>query len=85
MADSTAAPIPQAISDLLTNGLNIKINASGQLPGESIISALINYAAAARGSMDKDLMARLDAVTVQQIEDMQHVWRGIWKALGVVQ
>jgi hypothetical protein len=79
------APIPApSIVDLLTKGIDIKFNVTGSLPGESIIAALIAYCSQVRATMDPALMKRLDAVTVQQIEDVQHVWRGIWQTLGVI-
>ncbi len=62
----------------------IKLNISGTLPGEALITAIMTYAAQVRATMDPKLMARWDAVTVQQVEDLQAVWRGIWVALGVV-
>ena len=71
-----------ALPDL--SNLNLKLNVTGTLPGETIIAALINYAAAREATMDPALKARLDAVLVQQVEDLQHVWRGIWHAWGIV-
>lgn len=74
--------IPPALSDALTNGL--KLNITGTLPGEALITALIGYATEVRATMDPALMKRLDAITVQQIEDVQTLWRSIWVKLGVV-
>lgn len=63
-------------------GLELKI--SGTLPGETMVVKILDYLEAQRATMDPALQKRLDAITVQQIEDLQHVWRGIWQALGVV-
>jgi hypothetical protein len=63
----------------------IKLNISGTLPGEALITAIMAYSMQVRATMDPALLKRWDAVTVQQVEDVQHVWRGIWKALGVVE
>jgi hypothetical protein len=54
------------------------------LPGETVIAALINYAATVRSTMDPALMKRLDAVIVQQVEDLQQVWRKAWVKAGVI-
>lgn len=54
------------------------------LPGEQLIVVLIEFATKAREQMPPALRDRLDAVTVQQIEDMQALWRGLWIKLGVV-
>lgn len=78
----TVPPISPALADALTNGL--KLNIQGTLPGETLIVALIGYATMVRSTMDKALMDRLDAITVQQIEDVQGLWRSIWVHLGVV-
>ena len=80
MADTIPTP---TLTDALTKGIDLKI--SGTLPGETLAVAIINYAQTVRSTMDPALMKRLDTITVQQLEDLQSVWRGIWKTLGVVQ
>jgi hypothetical protein len=54
------------------------------IPGEMIISALLNYAASVRSSMKPELLARLDAVLVQQAEDAQRIWRKMWIDAGLI-
>ncbi len=80
---------PPNPTDLLNTALStgLKLNISGTLPGEALITALISYASEVRATMaDKDpaLMTRLDAVVVQQLEDLQTVWRGLWVKLGLL-
>ncbi len=72
----------QAFADVLANGL--KLNITGSLPGEAVITAIIGYATAVRATMDPALTKRLDAITVQQLEDVQGLWRSIWVHLGVI-
>lgn len=84
----STAPAPNP-TDLLATALStgLKLNISGTLPGETLLTALIGYATTVRVTMastDPALMVRLDAVIVQQIEDLQAVWRGLWVKLGVV-
>jgi hypothetical protein len=74
---------PAKLLQTLQAGLDIKV--SGELPGEAAFVALVTFAGQVRTSMDKALVARLDAVMVQQAEDLQKVWRGIWVAMGVLQ
>ena len=82
MPDPTTPALPTLADALGPNG--IKLNISGTLPGEALITALIAYATAVRATMDPALVKRLDAITVQQIEDVQGLWRSIWVKLGVV-
>ena len=77
------SPTPPTIADIL-GGKPLNISITGSLPGEQLITAIITYASQARATMDPALLKRFDAVTVQQIEDLQSVWRSIWVALGVV-
>ena len=74
-----AAPDPLAA---LKQGLDIRI--TGTLPGEQLFAALLAYATEVRATMDPALLKRFDAVLVQQYEDLQKVWRGIWVGLGVL-
>lgn len=76
-------PIAPTLADALSP-TGIKLNISGTLPGEALITALIAYATDVRATMDPALVKRLDAITVQQIEDVQALWRSIWIKLGVV-
>jgi hypothetical protein len=62
--------------------MDVNLNAS--FPGENLVVALLNYAAQRSHDMDPDLRKRLDAVLVQQVEDLQGVWRAAWVKLGVV-
>lgn len=80
-------PIVTPPSDLLStlaNGVNIKFNVTGELPGENLIISIMAYATEVRKTIDPTLMARIDAITVQQMEDVQKIWRGIWVALGLL-
>lgn len=72
--------LPPAVEAILAalGGLNFK------LPGESIITALINLEAQREATMDPALLKRLDTVIVQQTEDLQKIWRGIWVATGLL-
>ncbi len=73
---------PTALLKTLQAGLDIKI--TGELPGEGLMVALLTYMGTVRTTMDKGLRDRMDAVMVQQYEDLQKVWRGIWVAMGVI-
>lgn len=79
---TTPTPAPSLLQQALTTGLSLNI--SGTLPGETLLSELLKTYAAVRSSMDPALVKRWDAVTVQQIEDLQAVWRGLWVTLGVL-
>lgn len=78
----TPPAVPSPLTQALTTGLNLKI--SGTLPGEQLLVAAFEYAGTVRGSMDPALQKRLDAIVVQQLEDVQALWRGIWIHLGLV-
>ena len=82
---TTPTPVPADLLAQLQKGMDLKLNVTATLPGEALIVALINYATEVRKNMDTEMIKRLDTVTVQQIEDLQHVWRGLWKLVGVVQ
>lgn len=77
------APAPSALLEQAL-GTGLKLNISGTLPGEQLLIAILTTYATVRAGMDPALVARWDAVTVQQIEDLQHVWRGLWQTLGVL-
>lgn len=62
--------------------MDLNLNAS--FPGEGIVVALLNFASQRAHDMDPALLKRLDAVLVQQVEDLQGVWRATWIKLGVV-
>lgn len=72
--------------DLLSKALagELKLNISGSLPGETLMVKILEVYLSVRAGMDPALVARWDAVTVQQVEDLQRAWRGIWQTLGVV-
>lgn len=74
------------LADALTKTADggIKLNISGTLPGEAGFTALVNAWTVARGGMTDDHRNRLDAIVVQQAEDLQGLWRGLWVALGVL-
>ncbi len=61
---------------------DLNINAS--FPGEAIIVALLNYAAERSHDMDPALRKRLDTILVEQVGDLQGVWRALWVKAGVV-
>lgn len=71
------------IDDLL-NGKTLSLNISGSLPGEQLISKILDLYMETRKEMSPELRAKWDAVLVQQIEDAQSIWRKIWVALGVL-
>jgi hypothetical protein len=77
------SPLPVALKSL--SDLKLDLGVSATLPGEAVITALISFANTARSNMDPALRTRLDVVLVQQIEDLQRVWRSLWIRLGVVQ
>jgi hypothetical protein len=60
------------------------VNLSATFPGESLVVALLNFAAQRAHDMDPALQKRLDAILVQQAEDLQGVWRAAWVKIGVV-
>lgn len=76
-------PAPSALLEQAL-GAGLKLNIQGTLPGEQLLIMILDTYSKVRASMDPALVARWDAVTVQQIEDFQHVWRGLWQTLGVV-
>ncbi len=76
---------PVTPSPWTQEGNSLKLNVSGTLPGEAMFTALLNYVALRTATMDPDLRKRLDAILVQQAEDLQHIWRSIWVKLGVLQ
>lgn len=76
-------PIAPTLADALSPA-GLKLNITGTLPGEALITAILGYASQVRATMDPALVKRLDAITVQQIEDVQALWRSIWVKLGVV-
>ncbi len=63
---------------------DIKLNFSGSMPGEAAFVALIGYVGQVRATMDPALVKRLDAILVQQAEDLQSVWRHLWVKAGVL-
>jgi hypothetical protein len=71
-----------AIQAALSTG--IKLNITGTLPGEGMITAILTYATEVRKTMDPALLKETDAITTQMLVDVYGVWRGIWVALGVV-
>jgi hypothetical protein len=77
-----AEPTAPTLTDALTTG--IKLNISGTLPGEALLTQVIAYADRVRATMDPELRTRLDKILVQQMEDLQSLWRGIWTTLGVL-
>ena len=86
MVAAAAPAVPPVISDLLQQALTggLKLSISGTFPGEALLVKILEVYMMVRGGMDKALVARWDAVTVQQVEDMQAVNRGIWLTLGVL-
>jgi len=80
MAETTSTAL--SLVDAISKGIEIKV--TGSLPGETVILAVLKAYISVRESMDPELRKRWDAITVQQLEDVQNVWRGIWVALGVV-
>lgn len=65
-------------------GAGIKLNITGSLPGEALMTAIMQYVTTVRANMDPALLRRWDAITIQQMEDLQSLWRGIWETIGVL-
>jgi hypothetical protein len=63
---------------------DLKLEAGMTLPGETIIAAILAYAGRVRETMDPVLLKRLDSITVQQLEDMQAIWRELLVKAGIV-
>ena len=81
MATSTALP---DITSLLKQLTDIKLSVTGNLPGESAFVAGLNYAATVRATMDPAVAKRWDAIFIQQAEDLQGLWRGMWVMAGLL-
>jgi len=89
-----AAPAPTAptISSIFSNpaaalaGLQtgIKLNLAGTLPGEELLAKMVEAWQTQRTTMDPDIRRRFDLILIQQWEDLQHLWRGIFVAMGVL-
>ena len=81
---ATPAPALPDISGLLKQLTDIKLSVTGSLPGESAFVAGLNYAASVRATMDPKISARWDAIFIQQAEDLQGLWRGMWVMAGLL-
>ena len=70
------------MADTITKSFDLKI--SGQLPGETALLAVLNFATAFRATMDPAVRDRWDKILVEQAEDLQKVWRKMWVDWGVL-
>ena len=88
MADQPSAPastgntVLDSIQNFFKNGLNLNI--AGQLPLEGLLTALLNYAATYRASMSQQSRDAVDAIFVQQLQDVQYLWRKLFVDAGVL-
>lgn len=81
----TPSPASSPVADLI-QGIqgDLKLNISGTLPGEAVLTALISFLTVSRETMDPEVRKRFDLVLAQQTEDLQKLWRGLWVMLGVL-
>ena len=83
-----AAPVPGAPSAPssvpVTPAFSLLNLAGGSFPGETFLAAFFNWASTVRATMDPEIRRRFDLVWVQQYEDLQGIWRGIWIAAGLI-
>ena len=78
-----AIPNPDLLT-LLANGVNIKFTVTGTMPGENLMVAFLTFLGTERATMSQANRDIWDSIAAQQAQDLQHIWRGIWHALGVV-
>lgn len=64
--------------------LKLNIAVTGKLPGEDLLSELLKHDIAVRESMSKENRDRWDNLWLTTVEDLQHVWRGLWQMWGVI-
>ena len=80
---TTPTPSPDLLT-LLANGVNIKFTVTGTMPGENLMVAFLTFLGEQRATMNQANRDIWDGIAAQQAQDLQHIWRGIWHALGVV-
>jgi hypothetical protein len=83
MATASVVPAPD-LNAALKALTDIKLSITGSLPGEQAFVAGINYATAARTTMDPAILKRWDSIFIQQAEDLQSLWRGMWVMAGLL-
>ncbi len=79
---TSAVPPPSLPS--LEKSLGLTLNVSGTLPGEALLVELVKFAELGMQRMDPALLKRLDAIVVQQAEDLQKLWRGLFVKAGIL-
>jgi hypothetical protein len=60
--------------------LDIKLNVSGNIPGEQLVVAIFNYAAVARQTMSQE---NRDAYDKQMLEAWRR-WNDFWIKIGLI-
>ena len=78
------ASTPLDVPAILKSLTDIKLSITGNLPGEQALVAVLNFASSNRLTMNPAIRDRFDAITVQQAEDLQKLWRGIWVLSGLL-
>jgi hypothetical protein len=76
--------LPNPATTATPQTLGLSLNITGTLPGEALLEELTKYAGIVRNTMAPALRDRLDAILVQQAEDLQKVWRGMFVRAGIL-
>ncbi len=79
-----SSPVPPPTLPSLEKSLGLTLNVSGTLPGEALLVELVKFAELKETRMDPALVKRLDAILVQQAEDLQKLWRGLFVKAGIL-
>ncbi len=61
--------------------IDIKLNVSGNIPGEQLIIAILNYAAVARQTMSQENRDAYD----KNMLDMWRRWNNFWIKVGLIE
>lgn len=64
--------------------LKLNIAVTGKLPGEDLLIEIFKHDVEVRKSMSPENLARWDNIWLTTVEDLQHVWRGLWIMWGVI-